>query len=282
MALNSYILQKERGKCNMTDAKKIAQNAKVILMDLDETLFREDKTISEYSMDVLERCRKKGLYVGFATSRGYNDIQGWIRKVNPDVVISSGGAYVLFRGEPVYESLFSAEEIRDIIATSRRLCGDEVEITVDTIHTLYWNQLVSASAKYTGSGTVTVTDFNDFKERAFKISVNTYEEEIAAEIAACVPACRSLKFSDIPWYTFSKSHAMKESGIAKLAEYLHIPMEEMIAFGDDYSDMGMLKACGLGIAMGNAIPPVKEVADLIIGTNTGDGVAHFLEETFLR
>ena len=51
----------------------------------------------------------------------------------------------------------------------------------------------------------------------------------------------------------------------------------MIAFGDDFSDMGMLKLCGKGIAMGNAIPQVKEIADDITLTNDEDGVAVYLE-----
>ena len=57
--------------------------------------------------------------------------------------------------------------------------------------------------------------------------------------------------------------------------------EEMIAFGDDYADIGMLKLCGKGIAMGNAIDEVKEKADLVIGSNDEDGIAEYLAATFL-
>ena len=53
-----------------------------------------------------------------------------------------------------------------------------------------------------------------------------------------------------------------------------------MAFGDDYVDIGMLKLCGLGIAMGNAIKEVKEIADVVIGTNDNDGIADFLIDTF--
>ena len=42
----------------------------------------------------------------------------------------------------------------------------------------------------------------------------------------------------------------------------------------------MLKLCGIGIAMGNAIEDVKQVADVVIGTNDNDGVANYLMETF--
>lgn len=52
----------------------------------------------------------------------------------------------------------------------------------------------------------------------------------------------------------------------------------MISFGDDYSDIGMLKLCGKGIAMGNAINEVKQAADDITLTNDEDGVAVYLEK----
>ena len=55
-----------------------------------------------------------------------------------------------------------------------------------------------------------------------------------------------------------------------------------MAFGDDLADMGMLKMCGIGVAMGNAVDEVKAMADIVIGTNDEDGIADFLEERFLR
>ena len=51
----------------------------------------------------------------------------------------------------------------------------------------------------------------------------------------------------------------------------------MAAFGDDLVDIGMIKLCGTGVAMGNALPEVKEVADIVIGTNNEDGIAEYLE-----
>lgn len=58
--------------------------------------------------------------------------------------------------------------------------------------------------------------------------------------------------------------------------------DSIIAFGDDFADMGMLKLCGLGVAMGNAIEEVKNSADLVIGSNDEDGIAAYLEACLLR
>lgn len=65
-----------------------------------------------------------------------------------------------------------------------------------------------------------------------------------------------------------------------MCQALNITVKDIIAFGDDYVDIGMLKLCGVGVAMGNAIDEVKTVADVIIGGNDEDGIAEYLEEMF--
>ena len=56
--------------------------------------------------------------------------------------------------------------------------------------------------------------------------------------------------------------------------------EDIVAFGDDYADIGMLKLAGIGVAMGNAIHEVKKAADVVIGSNEEDGIAKYLEESY--
>ena len=57
-----------------------------------------------------------------------------------------------------------------------------------------------------------------------------------------------------------------------------VGLENITAFGDDLADIGSLKMCGRGVAMGNALDVVKEAADVIIGSNDEDGIAEYLEE----
>ena len=64
------------------------------------------------------------------------------------------------------------------------------------------------------------------------------------------------------------------------ANYPSISLKEVIAFGDNYNDIDMLKHVGLGVAMGNAKPELKQVADLVTESNVNDGVATQLETLF--
>lgn len=57
-------------------------------------------------------------------------------------------------------------------------------------------------------------------------------------------------------------------------------MSQVIAFGDNFNDLSMLKIAGLGVAMGNAVDEVKACADLVIGNNTETGIADVLNKFF--
>ena len=66
-----------------------------------------------------------------------------------------------------------------------------------------------------------------------------------------------------------------------LVEHIGIDLSDVIAFGDDINDLGMLKLAGTAVAVSNAIDEVKAVADHITESNEQDGVAQFLERTIL-
>ncbi len=70
----------------------------------------------------------------------------------------------------------------------------------------------------------------------------------------------------------------KGVALARLIEELHIPREQVMALGDAENDIEMLQAAGIGVAMGNAMPHVKAIADFITLTNDEDGVAAAIEK----
>ena len=73
----------------------------------------------------------------------------------------------------------------------------------------------------------------------------------------------------------------KAKRLEVLLEILGISREEMIACGDGYNDLSMIRFAGLGVAMGNAVLPVRNAADYITGTNDEDGVAQVVEKFML-
>ncbi len=75
--------------------------------------------------------------------------------------------------------------------------------------------------------------------------------------------------------------ASKLHGIAEIAKLLGIQTHEMIGVGDGYNDFPLLLACGLKIAMGNAVPELKAIADFVAPSVEEDGVATVIEKFIL-
>ena len=77
-----------------------------------------------------------------------------------------------------------------------------------------------------------------------------------------------------------KSGLHKAVGIQRVANYLNIPQSRIIAFGDEDNDLEMLEYANIGVAMGNGISAVKNIANVTTASNEDDGVALFLEDQF--
>ena len=250
----------------------------LILTDLDGTLFRDDKSISDYSKQMIARAQEKGVLFGVCTSRARINAVKFLEGIQPDVLITNGGGMVLCGNDKVYSCEFSVEEIRTLIKATFDVCGPDAVLSVDNDHGLYCNTKEELGDKYW-----TYNDFSDFREPCMKMCVETLDKEKVGKIAASLGAhtLDYLPFSDIPWYKFSKNGATKERAIQALCGHLKITPEQITAFGDDFNDIGMLKLCGKGIAMKNAIPEVQQIADEICDTNENDGVGRWIEENIL-
>lgn len=268
-----YLYENERGMH--------MKNVKLLLFDLDGTLLRSDKTISGRTLAVLQECRKKGILIGVSTSRGEQNALSFITELQPDVLIVSGGALVKYHGDDLYKAVFSAEETRQMIAAARSVCGADCEITIDTMGAHYWNYKVDPRKQDQSWGDSVYTDFEDFGESSLKMCVEIFDDAQARQLQELLKECDCIRFSDGYWYKFTKKAATKERAIMEVCAASGIKPAEIAAFGDDLADIGMLKLCGTGIAMGNAVDAVREKADLVIGSNDEDGIAAFLTSTVL-
>lgn len=248
----------------------------LVLLDLDGTLLRDDKTVSDYTLQVLNRCQQEGILIGFCTSRGKTSIGHLITRVKPDIVATNGGATITLQDTVLHHQGFTVQETQTLLDAAYRIIGPDCEITVDTADQLYWNRGDNKSVMYHPQALE--HDFRNFPHPAIKICVQTDDKALAAAIAHTVPHCHALLFSDVPWRSFAPGSATKEAAARLLSQELSIPLEHIMAFGDDFNDLGMISTVGYGIAMENAIPEIKAAAKDITCTNNEDGVAQYLEK----
>lgn len=73
----------------------------------------------------------------------------------------------------------------------------------------------------------------------------------------------------------------KAVALQKVADHLGLHMQQVMAIGDSYNDVDMLRAAGIAVAMGNAYDEVKREAQVTIGTNDEDGLAHYVAKFFV-
>lgn len=251
-------------------------DCQILLFDLDGTLLRSDKSISPYTLKVLQACRERGILIGISTSRSEKNSQHYISPIKPEIMILSGGALVKYNGRYIYSAEFTENETNEMINTARTVCGSDCEITIDTKERHFWNYKTDPNKADAGWGESIYTDFSEFSEKSLKMCVEIFDADSAARLADALTDCDCVRFSDGYWYKFTKKSATKENAIITLCEKIGFSPDNIIAFGDDFADIGMLKLCGRGIAMGNAIDEVKACADIVIGGNDDDGIAEYL------
>lgn len=84
------------------------------------------------------------------------------------------------------------------------------------------------------------------------------------------------------WVTVAHLNATKLHAVGTIAKLLKLRRAQLIGIGDGYNDFPLLMACGLRIAMGNAVPELKAIADFIAPTVEEDGVATVIEKFILN
>ena len=248
---------------------------KLILTDLDHTLLRSDGSVSEHTLDVLTECRRKGVKLAIATARYWIGAEKYINLLKPDYEITTDGALIHAEEECIYSCSFSVDEtnrlLQEIFAVK-----PGAEVTVASGKTVLWNSLHIAE-----SARLHKAVYCDFKElltcRANKLAVEFEKKEYAEKIAEKMD-CKLQCFRNENWYAFLPKEAGKVQAIEALSKWSGISISDIVAFGDDQNDIGMLRTCGTGVAVRNAIPAVKEVCDYVTGTNDEDGVASFLQQ----
>ncbi len=254
-------------------------NPKMILTDLDETLICSDGSISERTKLVLKQCQNYGIYIVIATARYWIGAERYIEEIQPDYEITTDGTLIHRHGQQIYGCNLEIEDTNQIIHDIL-LRDDKTEITVATGRQVFWNSKhISESEK------LHKAVYCDYQKplscQANKIVAELPNYETALEIANR-NHCRLQSYRGENWYAFLPEKAGKVQAIRELARILDISLNEIVAFGDDKNDIEMLKMCGIGVAVNNAIPDVKDIADCITLSNDEDGVAEWLAINVLK
>lgn len=251
---------------------------RMIATDLDGTFLRDDKTVSAYSLDVVERARAKGVIFAVATARPIRSVVERLPFIRFDVGIFHNGAVIRMPGGDIGGIGIDGPDAiaRNILASLPDAC-----IAVEAQDRLYCN---FDSKRIWPVEPFTYTD--DFAcvtgKTADKLIVEARSQAELDRLAEFIPDYAYAVLSEGRIAMIMNRKAAKLNAIRVVAEKLGVAMDEVAAFGDDYNDIDMLRGCGAGIAVSNALPEVKAAADEVCGSNMDDGVAEWICRNILK
>ncbi len=256
---------------------------KMIVLDLDETLLRSDKTISPYTEAVLQKAREAGIRLVLATGRPKRSSVGYYNQLQCDALICHNGNSIVYGERCLSGPGVPTHAAKRILTILQKKYPDK-KLSVEINDRNYANFDISTiwgktekDREMLGKPAM-ITDFSDLPgENADKILIELESEKEYREVRDLLTPELYAQLADggALCVVMNKSTS-KLNAIRRLAELWDIPLSQIAAFGDDYNDIDMLRGCGIGIAMANAIAEVKEAADVITNTNNEDGVAEYI------
>ena len=270
---------------------------RLIALDLDGTLLNEKMHVSEKTRQVMELCAQRGIEIVPATGRALPAVPEEVLSL-PGVHygIFTNGAVVRDFGKNTWvsESCLSWEETIRVIEVLRRhpVIYDMYVSEGGISETRLLAQLEEygipeRECAYIRATRRAVTDMVEYlrekKCPVQKMNLNFKARESKQAVRAKLEAMPEvLVTSSLPWnLELNAAGITKGSGLRNLCQYLGIEAEETMAFGDGENDWPMLEAAGIGVAMENGAPFLKERADRIAASNREEGVAEAIRQWVL-
>ena len=248
---------------------------KMIVTDLDGTLLRTDKSISEFTRAVLEQRRKSGIKLVYATGRG-----GSADRVAPaelfDGRVTMNGAVAHIEDALVYCRLIPYLAARPVLLA----CDKRGLNTTSECSGMHYSNFV-VSAKWPQITDFELVDFSLHDIDAEKLYALVNNPEDVLFIESLLPKDLYLSLSRDGMAMIMHRDATKAKAVAELARIWGISASEIAAFGDDLNDMDMLEYAGAGVAMGNAVEEIKAAADFVCLSNDEDGLAEWIISNIL-
>ena len=262
------------------------ESIKLIAFDLDGTLFNRHAQISDRTTGTLAKVAELGVQLVIASGRSQRSILPRVEGL-PFVqwAICSNGAtrYDLVARQPAKVELMAAEHIQDLVDAVQAVVPEAVWAWESTTSHVWTESFVQSQlsggrrqrvvADHTGPGTDTL------KVVVGHPDIDQYE--LLDRVAPMIPHGLTASTSGAPFVEVTGPGVTKAKGLAELCHDLDIDPGSTAAFGDNVNDIEMLRWVGYGVAMANAHPRLKAVAENHTDRHHDeDGVADALERLF--
>lgn len=273
---------------------------KLIALDLDGTLFNSQSQISAHNIDTIKKANEAGATVVISTGRPYSGLPFEQLKgsgIRFAITTNGSAIYEIESGKCLFEEAMDEDiilPILDFLLTKDihmdAFIGGKGYTPVQCVAAGQKLANPPALKHYILNTRVRVDNLPLFihenQLKVQKMTLNFYPEgdvfkdrEEVRKYLESNPAVTTVSggYNNLE---FTRADVNKGFGLQKMAQLLDIPVAQTMAVGDTENDLAIIRAAGVGVAMGNATAAVKSAADYITTSNDEDGVAtaiaHFL------
>lgn len=293
---------------------------KLLALDMDGTLLNKEHKISKENFEAIQEALRMGVKVVLASGRIFGGMLPYLEQLNliddDNYSVSCAGGLVLNNtmSKIIQSNGLNIEDLKYIYDLTRELNLSLNVYTRDSI-LVFQDDIFSKFESIANNVPLKLVDFNLLSDDIEIYKMTIINDSIDA-IMKMKEFFKKLHASDIiqdkhykgikrlednildkistklsDRYTVVKPFQFtlevinkscnKWTGIKKIAEELGIQNEEIICIGDSENDEHMIRNAGLGVAMANGFPKVKEIADYVTYTNDQHGVAHVINKFIL-
>ena len=262
---------------------------KVLVLDIDGTLTNSKKEISSATKEAIRGVLERGHKVILASGRPTPGMRRYeeeleLEKYGGYLLSFNGGRIIECRsGEVVYQRTLPLSIIPGLYTFAKQNgCG---------LVTYFGNQIISAfepdeyvelESRINGIPIKVVENFKDYVDFEINKCLLTAPVEKAPELEKVLrtkyEGYVSVYRSEPFFIEVMPQNVDKAASLERMLQSIGLTREDAICCGDGFNDISMLQYAGIGVAMGNAQPAVKEAADYITGTNDEDGLVQVMDK----
>ncbi|EST90217.1 Cof-type HAD-IIB family hydrolase [Vagococcus lutrae] len=269
---------------------------KLVAIDLDGTLLNNEKKISARNKEMIQKGKAAGVKMVLCTGRPLKSVLPMLEELgltdSGDYTVTLNGGLIQenHTGERLSETRMTLENIQEIYELSQELDLSTDIVSGATVYRVMPNVPTQPSVYGRLNRILTFEERHisqfDAETPYHKMVMTNDDPNYLTEKQQAIPEQFHQKYNIVRsgqnLFEFVPKTVSKANGLEALGNILGIDASEMMAIGDEENDYSMIDFVGTGVAMGNATPIIKEIAQYETKTNEEDGVAHAIETWVLK
>lgn len=262
---------------------------RLICSDVDHTLLTEEQQLLPMTEATLRRLQERGVKIILATGKNLGATRAIADRLKlDDPLIFVNGSLIQYRDGKIFNRHELQPEITEQLIQLGESQGMDMMLYVtNDIFVKEGGKYSHALDKYGGPKPIELKDWQDMGANLAHILKFVFIDEdfsrlermkviLEKNISNGIELCFSLPIL----LEVQPAGVSKGSALEKVAKLLELPREALMAFGDGNNDIEMLQYAGIGVALENATPELKNVASHLAPSNNEEGLARFLQDFF--